>query len=369
MLFNFQNIIGFDISTWQDSPNIPGVVDFQKMRNYGEFGARFVIIKAGQGNWKDQDFDVNWKNSKGVLSRSSYWYYDNRYPPKQQAEKYFEIIKGDPEGVCWLDLEDRGDGLYKGWRNWHDFLERFKILYPGAKIGIYTNFYYFVEMMRGVALAEKEYFDQYPLWLASYPPDPFEPDYRNILVPFPWYESLILQSGTPDIGIETGVESEEIDYNQFNGDEATFYRWFKKVESTPQPPGEPGVPMDYVELRPSVAGEWRSIRQQTNYPTIPHVFGTTSTTSRILAGQLAKAGLLENYVYGEDVYVDGVLRAKKGDKWHNVYEANGQPASGWVAEIHLGKVYLTVREVHSTPVAHTVEVYIDGILEFRKELS
>lgn len=370
MVFNFQDIIGFDISTWQDSPNIPGVVDFQKMRGYGEFGARFVIIKAGQGNWKDQDFDTNWKNSKGVLSRSSYWYYDNKYPPRAQAEKYFEIIKDDPEGICWLDLEDREIGLYTGWRNWYDFLERFKSLYPGAQMGIYTSFYYFVEMMRFATLAEKEYFAQYPLWLASYPANPFKPEYKYILVPLPWFECLILQSGTPDIGIEAGVESEEIDYNQFNGDEKEFYRWFKKVDPFPEPPPT-GEPMSYLELRPSTAGEWRSIRGQTNYPAIPHIFGATSTTSRILAGNFAKANPNESYVYQDNVYIDGQLRAKTGDKWHKIYEANGQPMLGWVAETHLGVKYLNVTEVNPTPTpsSHVVEVYIDGVLEFRKELQ
>jgi hypothetical protein len=120
---NYTGIFGFDISTWQDSPSIPGVIDFQAMRDYG---GRFVIIKAGQGNWKDPDFDVSWKNAKGILPRATYWFYDNRYPPKEQAEKYFEIIKGDLEGMCWLDLEDRQVGIYSGWRGWYDFIVALK---------------------------------------------------------------------------------------------------------------------------------------------------------------------------------------------------------------------------------------------------
>jgi GH25 family lysozyme M1 (1,4-beta-N-acetylmuramidase) len=225
---NFQGITGFDISHWQ------GVTNFQKMK---DGGASFVIMKAGQGNWEDPRFDVNWKAAKGVLPRASYWYFDNRYPPKEQARKYFDIIRGDLDGMCWLDLEDRNTGIYAGWRNWYDFITELKLIYPGVRIGIYSGFYYIVEMLSYATSLQKKYFAQYPLWLANYQPDPFHPNYNSILIPLPWLEYLILQSGTPAIGPEAGVSSKEIDYNQFNGDAAKFRQFFGGDVSTP--PEEP----------------------------------------------------------------------------------------------------------------------------------
>jgi hypothetical protein len=233
---NFHGIVGFDVSKWQ------GRIDFRKMQSGG---ASFVIVKAGQGNWADPNFAENWKNAKSFLPRASYWYYDNRYPPKEQARKYFDIIRHDLEGMCWLDLEDKNVGLYTGFRNWYDFIEEFKRLYPGARIGIYSGFYYIMEMLGFAKQTEKEYFGKYPLWIANYQPDPFKPNYSSILIPLPWLSYLILQSGTPAIGPEAGVESLEIDYNQFNGDIDRFRQYFSGMTEPPtQPPTEPeGEPM------------------------------------------------------------------------------------------------------------------------------
>jgi hypothetical protein len=242
--FDFHNITGFDISKWQ------GAVSFQKMK---AGGASFVIVKAGQGNWADPMFETNWRNAKGVLPRSSYWYYDNRYPPDAQARKYFDILRGDLEGMCWLDLEDRSTGVYKGWQGWYDFLEEFKAVYPGAKIGIYSNFYYIIEMLSFATKAQRDYFGQYPLWLANYGLDAFHPAYSSIMVPLPWLECLILQSGTPAIGLDAGVESLEIDYNQFSGDANKFASYFKLTET---PGGEVMPPQEGNDM--AIASKWRA---------------------------------------------------------------------------------------------------------------
>jgi GH25 family lysozyme M1 (1,4-beta-N-acetylmuramidase) len=222
-MMNYQGHFLFDVSTWQDAPTTPVHIDFQKMRDYG---AAAVIIRAGQGNWVDPDFPISWQNAKGILPRASYWYYDNRYPPQEQARKYWQIIKYDLEGMCWLDLEDRQAGLYAGWRNWYDFCEELKALYPAVRIGIYTGFYYFWDYVTFATLQQREYFRQYPLWLAWYGKDPFEPNYNTILTPLPWLEYDILQTGTPAIGHDAGVESVEIDLDYFNGDAAKFERFF-----------------------------------------------------------------------------------------------------------------------------------------------
>jgi hypothetical protein len=124
---------------------------------------------------------------------------------------------------------------------------------------------------------------------------------------------------------------------------------------------------DYVKLKSNVATEWRSVRDATNYPTTPHIYGATDTTKRIQVGGFAEALIGDFYVYQTDVLVSGVTRAKAGDKWWKIYKANGVPMTGWVAEKHLGITYLTVEEVIQTPpptdepvLKHTIEVYSDG---------
>lgn len=337
MNFDYQGIEGYDVSTYQDSPQIPGHIDFHKMK---DAGASFVILKAGQGDWIDPDFNVGWTNAKNVLPRASYWYYDNLYPPKEQAQRYWNIIKHDLEGICWLDLEDRLLGQYQGWKKWYDWLKEFQVQsqLPDDRIGIYTNFYYWTENLRSATTAEKFYFLRHPLWLASYPPDPYLPDYKNILVPLPWTSPIILQTGTPAVGIDVGVESREVDYNQFNGDLEEFQKYFKLVDE-----GEPEPMNDYMELTPNVSGEYRSIRQQVNYPRPPHITGTK--IGQINAGSSGKALATDFYTYTEDIIINGTLQAKTGDIWWKTFEANGSEIAGWVAEIHKGVRYLNLRFV------------------------
>lgn len=233
MIIDNHNIIGADISRWQGCPPTFPIVDFHKMRDYG---FDFVIIKAGQRSYVDPAFVDNWRAAKGIISRSTYWYYDNGYSAIAQAKKYWDTIKHDLEGICWLDLEDKNVGNYRGWYFWFDFLETFQMLsgLDDEQIGIYTAFYYWAEEMKRANLSQRQYFKRYPLWLANYGnvgSNPLYPNFENIVIPYPWTstECLIVQTGTPTIGIAAGVYSKEIDYNFFNGDRDRFNSVFKPV--------------------------------------------------------------------------------------------------------------------------------------------
>jgi hypothetical protein len=252
MIFTYRGYFGFDVSYHQDSPQIIGDIDFHKMHDYG---ASFVIIKAGQGDWRDPEFLTSWHNAKGILPRASYWYYDNRYEPKAQARKYWDIIKIDPEGICWIDLEDRQGGDYWDWKHWHDFIEEFKRVsgLPYERIGIYTAFYYWTESTRFATTAQLAYFSRFPLWEAAYgekDSDPLHPNYALLMCPPPWLTPEILQCGTPVIGHAAGVESLEIDYDQFNGGDAEFERMFGAI--LPEPPTEINT-MQYTVVWPDGA--------------------------------------------------------------------------------------------------------------------
>ncbi|MBK7450809.1 MAG: SH3 domain-containing protein [Anaerolineales bacterium] len=226
------NIIGPDISFYQDDPQTPQGVNFIKMRE----SAYYVIVRAGQNLWGDRDFKVNWREAKAAgLPRGSYWFYDSRVDPKLQAEKWVSMFDGDfGELPLWGDFEDTYNGPFRGWKNWYNFIERVKQLIPSNKeIGVYTGYYYWRENTAGVGIpnASLQYFEQYPLWIANY-------GVNSPLVPQPWDTWTLWQFTDNGDGAIYGVESLNIDLNYFNGDLAAFRQRFG-LSDTPLPPPPP----------------------------------------------------------------------------------------------------------------------------------
>jgi hypothetical protein len=111
----------------------------------------------------------------------------------------------------------------------------------------------------------------------------------------------------------------------------------------------PPMPETYLELTPNVSGEYRSVRDDSNYQV--HIEG--DKIGQINAFSTGKAVLGSSFTYTEDVISDGSnpdvpagnLVAKAGDIWHAVFEANGNAIDGWAAEIHLGRRYLNVEQI------------------------
>ena len=227
------NVIGPDISFYQDDPQTPQGVNFIKMRE----NAYYVIVRAGQNLWGDRDFKVNWRESKAAgLPRGSYWFYDSRIDPKIQAEKWVSMFEGDfGELPLWGDFEDNYNGPYKGWKHWYNFLERVKQLIPSNKeIGVYTGYYYWREntVAVGIPNASLNYFKQYPLWIAAYNP-------TGPSVPKPWDTWTLWQFTDNGDGTAYGVESLNIDLNYFNGDLDAFRQRFGLSDTPPPPPPPP----------------------------------------------------------------------------------------------------------------------------------
>lgn len=221
--FNYTGIFGFDISRWQDDPQTPLTVDFNKMKKYG---ASFCVSKAGQYNFPDRDFSRNWKLSKEAgLARGSYWFCDKRSKGKTQAQAYWNILKenGYDGEMCFADYEG---GAWSDWNELYNFMVEFQSLsgLPNHKIGVYTGYYFFMENVTNTAA--HKFFSNYPLWLAWY-----GTTVDRVKVPTPWKTSgmLIWQSGTPAIGEEVGVESKEIDYNEFNSN-YDFKKYFGEID-------------------------------------------------------------------------------------------------------------------------------------------
>jgi len=230
MNFGLSFIQVSDISHHQGYPPNFRVVDFEKMKLWGMLGC---IMRASHGSIQDNAFTYNWPACKPVLPRSSYHYYENYIEPKRQAEKYWSMIEHDNTGMMWLDLEDPYLGAYYHWDYWYQWLERLKTL-SGATyddVGIYSGRAYIIESFRTMPTATRAYFKQYKFWLADYGAkgsNPLLPDFSTKQVPYPYTDNdvLLVQTGTPVIGIACGVYSYEIDYNRVRGYDS-FNRIFK----------------------------------------------------------------------------------------------------------------------------------------------
>lgn len=235
MTFIDNGIFGFDISTYQDAPTTPQVVDFYKMRNYG---ASFVIMRAGQGNFIDQDWVTHKNNSRGVLPRAPYWFYDPIREPNAQADLLLSAIGSENfEGRVWLDLEFYWDGAYSAPVHWRTFRNRIKN--AGLRFGIYTRKTWYDGR---VTAAEASDFARDPFWVAQY---------SSVLnyIPEGVVDPMMWQDGTPSIGIAAGVESKEIDHDKWNSKFNFNAEWGVQ----PPPPPPPGAFMKYKVLWTNVA--------------------------------------------------------------------------------------------------------------------
>lgn len=239
-------VLLLDVSKWQ------GVIDFVKMITAGAHG---VILKCGQGMFKDIQFDFSWMRAKlAGIPRGSYWFYDSRVDPKVQAANWWNWIKADKgELMHFADYEENYLGAYKGWRSFKIFLQEFQRLsnLPSSKIGIYTGYYYWIANSP-TTLAELNWFAQFPLWLAWYTNNP-----ANVTIPRPWTSLILWQYGTPANGPKYGVESEEIDENNFNGDMLAYKTRFGLDGSVILPPVEPPPIVVEPPVRPDVTPEPR----------------------------------------------------------------------------------------------------------------
>ena len=206
-----------DISFWQDDPTTPRGIGFTVMRKQSPA----VIIRAGQNNWVDNEFAISWKAARDAgLLRSSYWFFDSRADPKRQAELWMDALGNDlGELPLWCDFEELYHGAFVGWKHWYTFIERLKVLAPNKQIGIYTGFYYWLDHTSDAPKVSKDYFKQYPLWIARY--NATEP-----LIPYPWTDWTLWQYTDNGNGAQYGVESGNIDLNYFNGDMDKFRQVF-----------------------------------------------------------------------------------------------------------------------------------------------
>ncbi len=292
-----------DVSKWQ------GKIDFLMMILAG---AKGVIIKCGQGAMQDLHYLANWAMAKLMhIPRGSYWFYDSRVDPKQQAANWWNWIKADPgELKHFLDLEESYGGSWKGWRNWKIFLQEFMRLsgLPASKIGIYTGYYYWIANSP-VNLADLNWFGQFDLWLAWYTNDP-----EKVLIPKPWTPEKfkLWQFGTPAEGLEFGAESLEIDQSYFDGDEQAYKEYFKLDGAVTVPTG-------------GTMAEFEGTAKLTSTPNVrirkPAWDGSVDITGTTIGGIQP----------GQEFKGDEIQNDESGRPWMHITQVGGKEIDGWSA--------------------------------------
>lgn len=321
MNFNYTGIQGFDISFWQDDNRTPQKTDFAKMKAWG---ADFVIVRAGQNLWQDEDFADNWRAAKEAgLPRAAYWFYDPRISPERQAAFYAGLFVNDkPEGRLWVDLEFplEWGGAYRDWWNWRAFIEELKKL-SGLRVGIYTANWWWQPnaVEKG---ADVNYFGQYPLWVAQYTSSP-----ANVTIPSGWSKAMLWQDGTPAIGHEVGVESEEIDHNYWNSDFDFATEWQQ------DPSG--GTNMQYKVVWPNGAAK----------RTAPSV--SNSYTGLTIGYEMVVDVIEDNLPDRDDPANVNKIWVKLAETWNGnpLYAASQYPRSDGTPAVRMVKIDEPAKEI------------------------
>lgn len=204
-------ILGTDISRWEDNPETPQEIDFDKMK---KSGARFVFFKATQGTKIiDKVFQISWADAKTAgLIRGAYFYMDWTASGLDQAKYFCDVVydKGDnPELPPVVDFECRVNIPQNACGHlWNalDYIQQ----HTGKIPLIYTSPSYWKEYGTPHPAWKK-----YPLWIANY-------NVQKPNIPLPWTDYIFWQFTDKADGKLFGAESLEIDLNWFNGDEAAF---------------------------------------------------------------------------------------------------------------------------------------------------
>jgi GH25 family lysozyme M1 (1,4-beta-N-acetylmuramidase) len=318
-----------DVSFWQ------GAINFLVMLAAGISG---VIIRAGQGGWEDIKFLINWALAKAAgLPRGSYWFYDSRKAPREQALLWWSLIKDDPgELVHVADFEESYGGPYGTKAHFKEFLLIFQQLsgLPNDRIAIYTGFFWWV-----ARVGNDIFFKRYQLWLASYGAQ------SQARIPDPWDagDLLFWQYTASGNGAAYGVSSREIDLNWYCCDQVAFGKRFPLISSEP-PTGEPMT--DYIYKITPTASNGSKIRPEPDT-------GNTPLSISLPYGKYAYGNRRVTIAEDRWEIIEGVNRQvnKAGDVWLEVSNVDGtdlvRPA--YIAEIHLGQRYATITQIGTPP--------------------
>jgi GH25 family lysozyme M1 (1,4-beta-N-acetylmuramidase) len=210
---------------------------YQAGMNWTEYAkhARAVILRVGQNEWKDLEFETFYAAAHRVgLLVGGYFFYDGRATPEKQAAVIIAAMQGKYfEMELFIDWEHNYGGQYEGLPNVVSLMQ--KVEAAGVKckaVGLYTGYYFFVESSNATTnAAQYTYLKQRPLWLAWYA------SASIVKVPAPWTNWTHWQYGTPTVS--WGQPTAELDMNRHNGTREQFAARYMVGEIFPPEDGEP----------------------------------------------------------------------------------------------------------------------------------
>lgn len=304
--------------------------------------ARAAIIRVGQGNWVDSEFEFNYTMAKqNGVALGGYFFFDDRYTPSQQATTIIAAMQGKQfELELFVDWEVSYGGPYGGLKNVVTLMKLLDAAGLAVKgIGLYTGYYYFIDHSSALTHpAEYQYLSTTPLWLAWYAAASI------VRVPQPWTTWAHWQYGTPSIS--WGQPTDKMDMNKSNNTPSEFAAKYLGGTTPPPPTGDPmytGTPKATVTTNVRI--------RQANADGSANPSGTT--IGAIQPGQVFKGDLLSP---------DGA--------WIRVTEVNGKTIQvlynkpyGWSATAYLDYTVVTPPPVEPPPVTDDVmEIYVNGVL-------
>jgi len=195
-------IHGIDVSRYQQRISWETV---QAMR-VNEIKLGFAFIKATEGNGNvDPYFKRNWKRAKeSGITRGAYHFFIASKDGTTQAKNFMkkvELETGDLPPV--LDVEKtNGASVSVIRREVKEFLDIMEMSYAVKPI-IYTNVDFYNHYL-------KDYFDDYPLWVAHY----LQPHKPRIKRNWTFWQHS-------EAGRVNGILA-RVDFNVFNGDSTEF---------------------------------------------------------------------------------------------------------------------------------------------------
>lgn len=200
----------------------PDVSFYQKEINFDVMKSKtdYIILRAGQKNWVDTQFSRNKSECERLsLPYGIYWFYDDRDSPTAQAALCNSLIGGYKPLELWCDWENTYSGSFKGIKNVVAFMQELERL-SGMTVHMYTGYYWFLNNTNSVLnYNQLSYLKTRKLWLAAYTNTNTPIGQEYIKIPRPWITMDIWQYGTPAIGKEYGVMTEEIDMNKRIGEQ------------------------------------------------------------------------------------------------------------------------------------------------------
>jgi lysozyme len=221
-----KNAYGVDISKWNNKPDTPQMVDFDKMKARG---VEFIFMRATYGTGKDRDFLRNWKVAKEAgLLRGAYHYHLFEYDPLPQMNAFLESFDGDygelppvfdveREGI---ESKDRKTVLSVIWACMDIIKQR-----TNQKPIFYSNVDVIKNFLTSPVSGIPAWLLDYDLWIANY----------GVKKPNTglWSTWKFWQFTDREDGIAHGAESKQIDANLYNGSLTDLKMYYGLMKKSP----------------------------------------------------------------------------------------------------------------------------------------